>query len=163
MLTLFATLSMLAAPQEGGPFLTFSRRAAEEPDTLRVQVGELRTDDARPHFWMRKAVEGQGATAIEWTDTVRCPKARNAIVAATQIAPPRVYVPGIPVRPDGSYVITMDGVQYELTASAHYDSRISSDIRFTSNVGSPLANWVEGTLESLEDCWSADLPDGERL
>ena len=95
---------------------------------------------------------------MRWTDTARCPAARDAVVASTQIAAPRVHVPGIPVRPDGSFVMSLDGIEYSMRAQAHYDSYSGSELYFTSNVDTPLANWVEGSLAILEECWSADAP-----
>ncbi|WP_340588512.1 hypothetical protein [Erythrobacter alti] len=157
MLASFASLAVLLAAQDFTPFLAFVRAPSMVGDPESVEIGVLR-GQGRLQFWFRRTVESEGGNIITWTDTRRCPAARDAVVAATQIAPPRIYVPGIPVRPDGSTILTLDGIRYELRAGAHYDSYTSSDISFSSNMDTPLANWVEGTLTVLEKCWSDEVP-----
>ena len=163
----FATLAILAiaspaAAQVGGnadftPFITFARSPSTVGNQVTVEIGVLR-GEGRMQYWFRRNTLLDGPDAVDWTDTTRCSGARDAVVAATQIAPPRVAVPGIPVRPDGSINLTLDGVQYRFQSSAHYDGNGSSDISFSSNVGTPLSNWVEGSLEILEECWSDTAP-----
>ncbi|MDE1467316.1 hypothetical protein [Aurantiacibacter sp. D1-12] len=162
MLVALTSLAALMAaqdfvPRDFVPFMTFTRSPSQVGDDVSVEVGVLR-GEGRLQFWFRKIVERDGEGDILWTDTQRCPAARDAVVASTQIAPPRVLVPGIPVRPDGSIILSMDGVEYSLRSSAHYDSYGGHELYFTSNVDTPLANWVEGSLATLEECWSEDAP-----
>ena len=162
MLVALTMLAGLAAaqdtdPRQYTPFLTFSRSASSELGAQSVDIGVLR-GEGRLQFWFRRTVERDGPDDIAWTSTESCAGARDAVVAATQFAPPRVSVPGLPMRPDGSSGLTLDGVQYAFRSSAHYDSNGSSSISFTSNVGTPLANWVEGSLAILEECWADEVP-----
>ena len=168
MLVALTSLAALMAaqdfvPRDFVPFMTFTRSPSQVGDDVSVEVGVLR-GEGRLQFWFRRTVpkraeDGSETTPeIGWTDTRRCPGARDAVVAATQIEPPSIHVPGIPVRPDGSVVLSMDGVRYAIRASAHYDSYVGHDMVFESNVGTPLANWVEGSLAILAPCWSAEEP-----
>ncbi|WP_271079373.1 hypothetical protein [Aurantiacibacter sp. MUD61] len=166
MLISLASLALFAAappqdfvPRDYNPFMTFTRNPSQVGDDVTVEVGVLR-GEGRLQFWFRRVSIAQDdrTSTIQWTDTQRCPAARDAVVASTQIAPPRVLVPGIPVRPDGSVILSLDGVQYSLRTSAHYDSYGGNELYFTSNIDTPLANWVEGSLAILEECWSDDAP-----
>ncbi|GGD59702.1 hypothetical protein GRI62_00585 [Erythrobacter arachoides] len=171
---LFALTTLLAALapqdlaiQDFDPFMTFSRSPTQVGEPEVVDVGILR-GEGRLQFWFRRTVprptaDGAAdgiaeAANVTWTDTRRCPGARDAVVAATQIEPPGIHVPGIPVRPDGSVILSLDGVRYAIRASSHYDSYVGSDIVFESNVGTPLANWVEGSLGVLANCWADEEP-----
>ena len=161
LVALTSLAALLAAqdfvPRDYTPFMTFTRSPSQVGDDVTVEVGVLR-GAGRMQYWFRRVAMGEGGPQITWTDTTRCPGARDAVVASTQIAPPRVLVPGIPVRPDGSFILSLDGVEYSLRSSAHYDSYGGNELYFTSNVDTPLANWVEGSLGLLEDCWSDEAP-----
>ena len=172
MLVPFIAAVLLAPPtpqiqdlavQDFDPFMTFSRSPSQVGEPEIVEVGVLR-GEGRQQFWFRRTVprraeDGTVTTSdTSWTDTRRCPAARDAVVAATQIEPPSIHVPGIPVRPDGSVILSMDGVRYAVRASSHYDSYVGHDMVFESNVNTPLANWVEGSLAILAPCWSDEAP-----
>ncbi|WP_052761832.1 hypothetical protein [Aurantiacibacter luteus] len=172
MLLTAIAAAMLAPPypaaqdlaiQDFEPFMTFSRSPSQVGEPEIVAIGVLR-GEGRLQFWFRRTVPRRAEDGsetppeISWTDTRRCPAARDAVVAATQIEPPAIHVPGIPVRPDGSVILSMDGVRYAIRASSHYDSYVGHDMVFESNVNTPLANWVEGSLAILAPCWSAQEP-----
>jgi len=55
-------------------------------------------------------------------------------------------------------VITADGVAYTLEAPAQYGNILGSHIRFNSNIGTPLAAWVDESFRKLEPCWSKEPP-----
>ena len=159
---LFSIALLAAVQQAGDPFLSFTRTPATEAVATTVEVGILRTDGRNADYWLKRTQFTNGAQQVteSWTDTDRCPAARAPIRAAVDLAPPQLHVPGVDMTEDGSYRLTLEGVEYELTSRAHYDSNIGSEIRFSSNVGTPLGRWVEATLESLDDCWSDTQPEG---
>ncbi len=51
------------------------------------------------------------------------------------------------------------GVSYEVQASSNYPAKGIGDIRFNSNVGTPLARWVDESLRTLEPCWRKKRPE----
>ena len=155
-------LAMLADPTGPDPFLSFSRDPATDTTRTVVEVGILRTDGRNADYWLKRTQFTNGTEEVSesWTDSENCPAARSAVRSAVDLTPPQVSVPGVDMVEDGSYRITLDGVQYELTSSAHYDSNIGSEIRFTSNVGTPLSEWVEASLIAMAECWGDAPPAG---
>ncbi|VVT01432.1 conserved hypothetical protein [Erythrobacter sp. EC-HK427] len=152
-----ALLALVAPATEPMPFLTMTRSATGLA-TTQIEIGVLPGSNQR-HYWFRRVESGQGEITVNWTDSQSCEGSRDTVVvAATQVSPPEVAVPGIPVTADGSVVITLDGVQYSFEARSHYAGNISSSLRFTSNVGTPLADYVEDSILALEPCWSEDVP-----
>ena len=152
--TLLALTFSTADPQ---PFLTFSR-AASSLGSTQVEIGVLRSD-AGQHYWLRQVHQQDGETRISWTDTQQCGTAQNVVARAAAIEPPQVQLPGFPVTPDRSMLLTLDAVQYSFESGAHYAGNISSRISFTSNVNTPLSRFVETSLDALEECWSESAPD----
>ncbi len=83
------------------------------------------------------------------------PAASWVVEESIKVPPPRIQVPGVKdPAADDQITLTMDGVGYSLNSGARYGSRVSSTIRFTSNLGTPLAAWVEESLQKLAPCWS---------
>lgn len=156
-MTMLAALLLTAPLADPVPFLTVTR-GVNGPGETQLEIGVLRAERGN-HYWLRRVNRKAGRTSVNWTDTHRCAAARDVVQAASGLEPPRVEIPGIPVTPDGSITLTLDGVQYSFESGAHYDGNGSSRIRFTSNVGTPLARFVESSLEALEACWSDEAPD----
>lgn len=102
----------------------------------------------QPRFWLRKTEPGK---PLQWTDTLRCPAAADAIEAMRAIQ----THPNPP--PNDDLILTMDGVAYELDAPADFGPR-TGRLRMTSNVGTPLAKWADATLTALAPCWSEEPP-----
>ena len=138
------------------PFLTFSRDAAFGQSSMRVEVRNGFLADQARQYWIQRTTKTGRVTAIDWADTISCPDARAAIDRVTEITPPRIRVPGQPMSENDAFVIITDGIGYEINASAHYAGQVGSDIRFSSNIGTPLAEWVEESLDILAKCWRKD-------
>ena len=64
---------------------------------------------------------------------------------------PRPAPPGVG---DDEFEIVMDGVGYALHMPAAF-GRNSRSLNLTSNVGTPLAAWVDGAMTRMASCWSA--------
>ncbi|MGB3165251.1 MAG: hypothetical protein WBA68_00540 [Alteraurantiacibacter sp.] len=161
-IALALAMSAIAAHSGPDPFLTFSRDPATDAVRTVVEVGILRSDGRNAEYWLKRTQFTNGAEEVSesWADSESCPAARDAVRSAVDLTPPQVSVPGVDMAEDGSYWITLDGVRYELSSSAHYDSNIGSEIRFTSNVGTPLSEWVEASLLAMADCWGDAPPEG---
>ena len=138
----------------GDPLLTFSRAPSFDPRKVKVEVGVIRAG-SRSNYWLKRTVVQKNAKSVWWTDTVRCPAARTVLVEARNLAMPRVSVPGLE---NDELIITGDGVLYQLVGSAEYPGESAYDFEMQSNSGSPLAQWVDNSLRSLEPCWTTAPP-----
>jgi hypothetical protein len=106
-----------------------------------------------------------------WADSSRCPAMLPVLRAMQALPPPRPSVPGLEPNPGADMV---DGVAYLLRVPAHFAgggdkvrTRFafgSSDgqMWFSSNLGTPLADWVDHSLAALERCWSPVAPRERR-
>lgn len=157
MLLAFIVAASLSALQ---PQLTFTRSPSFSKYSVRVEVGTLAVGAQRSSFWFKRVIRRvDGAEEVWWTDTVRCPKAREVLRTATQLERPRIGVIGLE---DNWLTVTGDGVGYTLKAEAGYPNRSLYDIEFRSNSNTPLARWVDESLDRLEPCWSRRLPEFPR-
>ena len=153
---------LISATVEPDPYLTFSRSPAFDHRVTTVEVGSLQTSGDRWDYWFRRTVRLGKHSATWWTDTRRCPAARWVVDEAIKVSPPKMLVPGVKDRSYESPMITADGVGYSVESMGHYDGR-TSDLSFSSNVGTPLAEWVDESLRKLEPCWSKERPSGPML
>jgi hypothetical protein len=89
---------------------------------------------------------------IRWADSATCPAIRTVIADMPNIRMPAPAPYGLPDQP---LTITMDGARYALSApSSDNMGRMS----LSSNVGSPLAVWIDAAFEKLKPCWQANAP-----
>lgn len=159
MLPLFAAAFALPSVDLTHPWLTFTREPALERNITTVDVGPLQNTQKKLIYVFRRTFRHGESTEVSWADTRTCPAAMWVVEEAINVPPPRVQVPGVADPEAGNAVtLTMDGIGYSLSGGARYGSRISSTIRFTSSMGTPLAAWVEESLRRLELCWSKAQP-----
>lgn len=86
-----------------------------------------------------------------WTNSRTCPAVRVVLERLRALQPPAIVPPGFAPSPTQ---IIVDGFGYRLTAPLADPSGMSR-ITWTSNIGTPLAAWVEDSLARLKPCWSA--------
>jgi hypothetical protein len=145
----------LAAVDQMHPWLTFTREPVLERSVITVEVGPLQNSKRERIYLFRRTIKHGGNVEVSWADTRTCPAASWVVEESIKVPPPRIQVPGVKdPAADDQITLTMDGVGYSLNSGARYGSRVSSTIRFTSNVGTPLAAWVEESLQKLAPCWS---------
>jgi len=160
MISLISIALAGASLQRPDPWLTFSKAPAFDRRVTTVEVGTL---NASPewHYWFRRTVRSGNEAEVWWTDTARCPAARSILVEAETLPSPTVDIPGVK-RPGESDDISVvaDGVGYSIESWATYGKQAANHLRFTSNVNTPLAAWIEESLGKLEPCWSKNLPSG---
>jgi len=155
---IYAAAALLAAAHElADPWLTFSRAPAFDQRITIVEVGTASADAGEWHYWFRRTVRKGRATQVWFADTMRCPAARWVVDEAKNVAPPQITFPGDPSTAD-EIIVTADGVGYMIEVGARYGKNIGSDIRFTSNVHTPLADWADESLRRLDSCWSKVAP-----
>lgn len=85
---------------------------------------------------------------VMWASSRTCNGVREAVSRLQTVPFPHVEMP----RDD--LIITTDGVGYVVQFNATYGSDIEGPMTLHSNIGTPLANWVEGTFAVLRACWS---------
>ena len=74
---------------------------------------------------------------------------KPALVALSNLPPPRIDIPGIPSPTGSAEQVILDGVGYRLTLN---------QLSFSTNLGSPLAEWTERTQAALAPCWRSEPP-----
>lgn len=87
---------------------------------------------------------------VLWADSRTCPAVRPALAALGTLAMPRPSAPGI--DPPGDMVL--DGVGYALAMPGRFAGGGEGQFSVSSNIGTPLAAWVDRSLKALEPCWS---------
>ena len=164
-LTALAATFLASSPLVAGD-LTFSRAPSFDERVTIVEVGSTLNDASDWDYWFKRTIRRGKLDEVWWTDTTHCPAARWVVENAINLTPPVIEVPGIKGKDQGDdIVVTADGALYELTSGARYGENIGSQISFSSNVGTTLANWADESLRRLDPCWSKErsslVPKGE--
>ncbi len=94
--------------------------------------------------------------AIVWADSRSCPAMRQVLDTMRALASPHPQVPGIDPYGD----IILDGTGYRLTTKARFAGGCDGHLTYSSNIGTPLAAWVDRSLAALAPCWSATAASG---
>lgn len=146
-------LAALANPSvELGPaWAEFSRSPALKREKTTVEIGTLGFDRARGElrFWLRRTVSRHGKEQVMWADSGTCPALRAALAAMRDLPVSRFAPPGF----SRGRSIIMDGIGYSLRSYSDEGS-----LTMNTNVGTPLASWVDNTLQALSPCWTATIP-----
>jgi hypothetical protein len=148
------------APRDGfaeSAFAHFSRvpTLAHSSETVDVAIVYAPYSTAPPAYMMRLTRRRfQQHDAIFWADSRSCPAMRPVLDAMRALPSPRPQVPGIDPYGD----IILDGVGYRLMTTARFANGQDGDLVYSSNIGTPLAAWVDGSLGALARCWSATAP-----
>ena len=159
MAAMIALLIAAAAPplpsELAHAWAEFSRKPALQRIQSTVEIGTLGLDRRRNQldFWLRRVRVVRGRETIGWTDSRTCPAVRPAIAALRQLPVPPVAPPGLSTGGD----IILDGIGYSLRAPTD-----SGEITIRSNIGTPLADWIEATSKALEPCWRSTVPRRNR-
>jgi hypothetical protein len=158
MMLFVAAFAAAASPAiQSPPWAEFSASPALKRETVRVEVGTLGYDRERKQleYWMRRSFKGPKDENVTWTDSVRCPAVREVVRAMHDVAAPRPAPPGI--DEPSNIVVTADGTGYQLRAPGRYGD-LMARVEMSSNVGTPLARWVDSSLGALDRCWSDAVP-----
>ena len=160
---LIAVLALLAAPlvQIPPPLPTddgwaqFSAHHMLSHIDIDVAIGNTQSDKGEVIYWVRRTTRhSDESPGVAHTDSVRCPAVLAVLQSMRELpAPP----PAPPLLDSTDILVTADGTLYELHAPAAYSGRTPGEITLSSNVGTPLANWVERSLAALQPCMPAVL------
>lgn len=144
-------------PQLEPSWAEFSRSPTAPITKTKVEVGTLGFDQGRQQldFWLRRTVKTgvQQREEVTWADTRTCASARPLLASMRDIPVPRFA----PVGSSGTPPITLDGVSYALRTYSDHGMLTAE-----TNVGTPVAAWVDGALIALEGCWSSRVPERTR-
>jgi hypothetical protein len=92
----------------------------------------------------------KGARQVRYADSGNCPAIQNVIKSMKSLKMPAPAPYGWwdgPLR-----LRVQDGIGYSLSAPS---SDSNGQMTISSNMGSPLAAWVDSALKKLEPCWIA--------
>jgi hypothetical protein len=150
MLSLLLALQVAPAPPElPRQWAQFSRAGALSHVRETVDIATGPRSEARAFRYTLRFTRqrGDAAPVTSWTDSATCPAVRAVIADMPNIKMPQPAPYGLS---DGPLSVTMDGTRYALSApSSDNMGRVS----ISSNVGSPLAAWVDTAFEKLKPCW----------
>jgi hypothetical protein len=146
---LIATLALQAAqplPNDDG-WARFSAHQARSRIEVDVTIGSTRSARGDVIYWIRRSTKRPGQwVEVSSTDSVRCPAVLAMLQSMHDLPAPR---PAPPVQGGGDIVVTADGTDYELHAPI---ASPGMEVTLSSNVGTPLAAWVEQSLAALGPC-----------
>ena len=91
---------------------------------------------------------GDGSSISSWATSRTCSGVREAVEALNSIPFPAV------TSPSDRTEIIVDGTTYSVLFSARYGSQHSGPLELRSNVGTPLATWVDKMIATTKPCWS---------
>ena len=157
-LIIAALVAVSPIPSELGPaWAVFSQAPALRHTTTKVEVGTLGYDKGRGQldFWLRRTVSkplGAGED-VTWADTRSCAGARPLLASIRDIPVPKFA----PIGSSGGAPVTVDGISYSLRTYSD-EGHLTAE----TNIGTPLANWVEGALKTLSGCWTDRIPERAR-
>ena len=120
----------------------------------KVEVGTLGYDRGQRQldFWLRRTVVTRGVVPTEevtWADTRTCPAARPTLASMRNIPVPKFA----PIGSTEGRPIVMDGVAYSLRTYSD-QGKLTAE----TNVGTPLAAWIESALKAFDGCWGRSVP-----
>jgi hypothetical protein len=151
---LFLMASATSLPAELGPaWAEISKNPALLHHRTVVEVGTLGYDRERKQlvYWLRKQeVTLDGTVKTAWAESSSCEATKPMLVELSQMQTPTISPPGV-AQPTS---LMLDGIQYRLRAPSSFGGQIE----ISSNVETPLANWVEASLVKLTGCWTDKVP-----
>lgn len=147
---LIATLALQAAqplPNDDG-WARFSAHRQLAHVEIDVAIGTVRSSKNEPIYWVRRSTRRPRQwVEVSSTDSVRCPAILAMVQSMRDLPAPRPAPP--PPSDSSDIVATADGTGYELNAPT---ASPGVEMTLSSNVGTPLADWVERSLAALGPC-----------
>lgn len=134
------------------PALMFSRDPQLRGVREEVQIGLLDYDAKTKGstIWAQHSSKSRNGMVItRWTESRTCPALIESMQILRSLEMPRPDPPGIPAL---ASEITVDGVSYNLEGYGAFGAA-SARYALSSNLGTPLALWIDATLENLQPCW----------
>lgn len=92
------------------------------------------------------------APRVTWATSRTCAGVREAIARWDALPMPSV------VRPEDPESLVMDGEGYKIRFYGRYGAEFGTPMELSSNRGTPLSQWLSGTLSLLQPCWTDSRP-----
>ena len=147
LVLLLALANSAVQPELPRQWAQFSR-SGHGRETVDIATGD-RVKKADFRYTLRLTKRSLGADPeTAWADSATCPAVQSVIVSMRNIQMPSPAPHG---RWSDSMPITLDGTLYSLTAPS---SDNMGELTISSNVGSPLASWIDASFKHLESCWT---------
>lgn len=156
MIALVLIAAAQAVSMDSPPLLSFSAHPELRQVTTQVDVGFLATKSSPKHYWFRKTVKPDNGQVVEvrWADTRTCAAGRSVLEDLAKMEPPRPHIWGL--DGDDDIIVTADGITYRLdTETTLPNGRMT----VRTNIGTPLARWMDAAFAKLEGCWTATPPN----
>ncbi len=158
-----ALLVLASAPAEAaGEFpgflqLVASRTLLAKSEAVTINAGLLERGGGRVWFRGQFSRQWQDVPRQRWTTGEACPAALSTLRELHRMEMPRPLLP-LPGN-DANGEIVLDGRVYTLAVSSGIVERQSTgELRFSTNVNTPLARWSERLIAELQPCWQSSLP-----
>lgn len=149
MLFAISAVAMLSAATSAQPsFADFTRSASLIYITEQVQFFRERRDARanrdkyKVHYTWSRQILNQDLHEDAWIDSEICPRVREILSSMEAIQMPRL-------APIGDALPVDDGIYYSLSAPTTFSNGM---VTISSNVGSPLATWVDHAITVLAPC-----------
>lgn len=141
-------LAAKAQTDEG--WIRFSAHHALSHVDIDVSIGTQITGGEKI-YWIRRTTQKLGRkTGASQIDSRSCPRILPALRSLSDLPMPR---PKLPFPSDDSIIVTSDGTGYSLTVPVAYPGEfVTQDVTLRSNIGTPLAAWVDDALAIVDSC-----------
>ena len=144
--TLAAALAFASADDD--VWARFSAHHALSRLNIDVEIGFVHGTGDEPVYWIRRRIQRpRQKPQTSRVDTQSCPQMLTALKSLHDLPMPRANLLFL----DPTYLIA-DGTGYSLTIPAAYPSSPPGELTLNSNVGTPLADWIEDALATLDSC-----------
>jgi hypothetical protein len=151
---------MLAAgatfdPQSSFAWAEFSADPSRGGEAHKVEIGTVpgRTEPGEYVYWLRLTTSKGGQDVVSYADTRTCSAAKEVIARMEGLG----VAQGAAPHNWGNIAITADGTLYRVRMPVRYGD-LTGEAMLRTNVGTPVAAFVEQSLNDLRPCWRPDLP-----
>lgn len=144
------------------PFATLGVHGAfgtpNEILALYVYWTKPRLEGGEKGFAVRKLSRSGTSQSIEWATSFNCPGLEDVLVDLETIPLPSIDVPT--VGRDDRQAPPTDGVSYHLWSRyPTWPDSFGYSVEMASNVKTPLAEWSDKFRQTLDNCWSPQIPE----
>jgi hypothetical protein len=149
---------MLLQPSMAAPeFATFSKSASliYITETARISLIQPTTAAGRRSYGIRYTWQRQfpATTKTKWIDSAECPVIDEVIASMNGLEMPHPTPYGVGIPPP----IVVDGTTYSLTPSSYSNGQLT----ISSNIGSPLAAWIDDAFAKIASCLTRAQTDAD--
>lgn len=129
---------------------SFSARGVRSRIEISVIIGTENTRENQVDYWFLQTISNPGQSRrTSRVSTRQCPAMLFLLEELRNLPSPRIQPPFLE---DSDVTVTADGIGYTLTMPAAYSTAAAGEITLRSNVGTPLAAWIDRAVGQLAAC-----------